>query len=125
PCDPIPIPVPAPPTANGDPATGVSVPSACRSNAATVFVPAVLSFPYTCPTPRGAAEALPAASAEPTTINASSNPRRITFICPTPFRLSEANSPARPPCPQPDDPFNEHLLKSPRVARSVGVELGS
>ena len=44
------MPVPAPPAENGDPALGVSVPSACRSNAAIVLVPAVLSLTYTCPT---------------------------------------------------------------------------
>src|SRR6266581_2477563 len=44
PCDASPAPVPAPPAANGDPAWGVSVPSACRSNAPIVFAPAVLSL---------------------------------------------------------------------------------
>src|SRR5438045_1132803 len=44
PCDARPLPVPAPPAANGDPGTGESEPSALRSNAAIVFVPAVLSL---------------------------------------------------------------------------------
>ena len=44
PCEARPEPVPAPPAANGDPASGVSVPSACRSNAPIVFVPFVLSL---------------------------------------------------------------------------------
>ena len=44
PWDASPAPVPAPPTANGDPGSAVSVPFACRSNAPMVFVPAVLSF---------------------------------------------------------------------------------
>ena len=39
-----PVPVPAPPAANGDPASGVSVPSACRLNAPIVSVPLVLSL---------------------------------------------------------------------------------
>ena len=38
-----PAPVPAPPAVNGDPASGVSVPSACRSNAPIVLGPSVLS----------------------------------------------------------------------------------
>ena len=57
PWEPVPVPVPAPPTENGDPASGVSVPSACRSNPATVFVPAVLSLTYRCPTTSDAAAA--------------------------------------------------------------------
>ena len=44
PCEPMPAPVPAPPAANGEPAIGESEPSACRSNPATVFMLAVLSF---------------------------------------------------------------------------------
>jgi hypothetical protein len=44
PCEPMPFPVPAPPVAKGEPAMGVSVPSAWRSKAAIVFTPAVLSF---------------------------------------------------------------------------------
>ena len=44
PWDASPAPAPAPPAGNGDPRSGVSVPSACRSNAPIVFVPAVLSF---------------------------------------------------------------------------------
>src|SRR5580704_14805417 len=50
PCEASPDPVPAPPATNGDPGTGVSEPSACRSNAPIVLVPAVLSLTYTCPT---------------------------------------------------------------------------
>ena len=38
-----PAPVPAPPAVKGEPGKGVSVPLACRSNAAIVFAPAVLS----------------------------------------------------------------------------------
>ena len=38
-----PAPVPAPPALNGDPGSGVSDPSARRSNAAIVFDPGVLS----------------------------------------------------------------------------------
>src|SRR4051794_22606866 len=52
PCDARPEPVPAPPVLNGEPAVGVRLPSACLSNAPTVFVPAVLSFTYTWPAPR-------------------------------------------------------------------------
>ena len=44
PCDASPVPVPAPPAVNGDPASAVSVPSACRSNAPIVLVPFVLSL---------------------------------------------------------------------------------
>src|ERR1700678_373868 len=61
PCDAKPLPFPAPPALNGDPASGVSDPSAWRLNAPIVFVPAVLSLTYTCPTTRekvGAAEAV-------------------------------------------------------------------
>src|SRR5260370_912709 len=38
------VPVPVPPAANGDPASGVSVPSACRSKTPIVFDPVVLSL---------------------------------------------------------------------------------
>ena len=38
-----PAPVPAPPALKGEPGNGVSDPLACRSNAAIVFAPAVLS----------------------------------------------------------------------------------
>ena len=44
PCEASPAPVPAPPVANGEPGSGVSEPSACRSNAPIVLVPAVLSL---------------------------------------------------------------------------------
>src|ERR1700733_12942716 len=60
PCDARPVPFPAPPALNGDPASGVSDPSAWRLNAPTVFVPTVSSLTYTCPTTGdevGAAEA--------------------------------------------------------------------
>src|SRR5262245_14849710 len=50
PCEPTIVPVPAPPAANGEPAVGVSEPSACSSNAPIVLVPAVLSLTYTWPT---------------------------------------------------------------------------
>jgi hypothetical protein len=39
-----PAPVPAPPAVNGEPASAVKVPSARRSNAPIVLVPAVLSL---------------------------------------------------------------------------------
>jgi hypothetical protein len=44
PCEASPEPVPAPPAANGDPASGVSVPSAWRSNAPIVLTGLVLSL---------------------------------------------------------------------------------
>src|ERR1700722_9304996 len=49
PSDARPAPVPAPPARNGEPGSEVSDPSACRSNAAIVFAPVVLSSRYTCP----------------------------------------------------------------------------
>ena len=58
----MPCPVPAPPAANGEPGIGVSVPSAWRSKPAIVFVPAVLSLTYRCPTTDEAADAPPAAT---------------------------------------------------------------
>src|SRR5450755_4565936 len=63
-------PVPTPPVWNGDPGSGVSVPSAWRSNAAIVLVTAVLSFTYTCPTTFDA-DALADVAATPVMANAS------------------------------------------------------
>jgi hypothetical protein len=54
-----------------EPCRGVSVPSACRSKPAIVFVPAVLSSTYRCPTTSDAAELLSAAAAAPTAASVS------------------------------------------------------
>jgi hypothetical protein len=61
PADGIVAPVPAPPAANGEPASGVRVPSAWRANASTVLAPAVLPSTYTWPT-TGSADGLDAAA---------------------------------------------------------------
>ena len=44
PWDPMPAPVPAPPAGNGEPGRAVRLPFACRSKAAMVLVPVVLSL---------------------------------------------------------------------------------
>src|SRR5215831_19311060 len=53
PCDASPAPVPAPPAMNGDPASWVRLPSACRSNAPIVLVPAVFVVDVHVPDHRG------------------------------------------------------------------------
>jgi hypothetical protein len=72
-----PAPVPAPPAVNGDPGSGVSVPSAFRSNAAIVFVPAVLSSRYTCPTTGDQCADADAAAGTATTAPAATRPAAI------------------------------------------------
>src|SRR5438034_11117966 len=71
PCEPTPAPVPAPPAANGEPRNGVNELSVCRSQAAIVCVPSVLSLTYRCPTTSDAADAPPAAIAAATAAGAS------------------------------------------------------
>jgi hypothetical protein len=66
------VPVPLPPVAKGEPRVGVSVPSPCRSKAATVLATAVLSFTYTCPTTSDLVDALADAVAVPATASAIS-----------------------------------------------------
>src|ERR1700761_7588875 len=75
PCDARPLPFPAPPALNGDPASGVSDPSAWRLHAPIVFVPTVSSLTYTCPTMGdvvGAAEAVAGTTAAAAPIEPSS-----------------------------------------------------